>query len=92
MDIKHQKKGDEGFFFVEKDGRKVAAMFYLMENADTMSIFHTGVDDNLQGQHIGESLVEAGVEYARKHHLKVKPACGFAKSIFDKGNFNDVLA
>lgn len=92
MDIKHQQVKGEGSFFIEKNGHQVANMAYTMLTPTVLSIYHTGVDDNLQGQHIGESLVEAGVEYARKNHFKVKPACSFAQSIFDKGNFNDVLA
>ena len=92
MLIQHQQGEGKGTFFIEEDGAVLAEMTYANRGADRMIIEHTQVDDALQGQNVGYSLVHHAVEYARTHHLKILPVCSFAKSVFDKKpDFADVL-
>jgi predicted GNAT family acetyltransferase len=70
----------------------VGEMRYALDG-NTMDIYHTEVDPELQGQSWGLKLVEAGVNYAREKHLKITPSCTFAKTVFaGHQNYQDVLA
>jgi uncharacterized protein len=92
MLIQHKKVGTKGLFYVEQDGNILAEMTYTMPAADKMIIEHTEVSDELKGQNTGYQLVHTGVEYARKHNLKIIPLCPFANSVFKKKpEFADVL-
>ena len=92
MIIQHKKINGKGLFFVEQDGNILAEMTYTIPSDDKIIIDHTEVSDELQGMNIGYELVHAGVEYARKHHLKIIPLCPFANSDFKKKpEFADLL-
>ncbi len=92
MSVIHKKENGKGLFFIEEDNEMVAEMTYTMPSADKMIIDHTEVDKELRGGQLGFQLVEAGVEYARAHHLKIIPLCHFAKAVIDKKmEFHDVL-
>jgi uncharacterized protein len=92
MLIQHKKVGTKGLFYVEQDGNILAEMTYTMPATDKMIIEHTEVSDELKGQNVGYQLVHTGVEYARKHNLKIIPLCPFANSVFKKKpEFADVL-
>ena len=57
-----------------------------------MMIEHTEVSEALKGQNIGYQLVQAAVDYARQHQIKITPMCTFAHSVFKKKpDFGDVL-
>ncbi len=92
MSVKHKKENGRGLFFIEADNEMVGEMTYTMPSPDKMIIDHTEVDQDLRGGQLGFQLVEAGVEYARKHHLKIIPLCSFAKTVIDKKpELQDVL-
>jgi len=92
MTVLHKKETSKGLFFIEADNEVIAEMSYTMPSPDKMIIDHTEVDEDLRGGQLGFQLVEAGVEYARAHHLKIIPLCTFAKTVIDKKpEFHDVL-
>ena len=92
MSVSHKKENGKGLFFIEEDSEMVAEMTYTMPSPDRMIIDHTEVDEELRGGQLGFQLVEAGVEYARAHHLKIIPLCKFAKAVIDKKmEYHDVL-
>ena len=79
-------------FYVEEKGQVEAEMTYHMVSPNKMVIEHTEVEDDLRGQNVGYQLVQAGVEYARQHNIKIILWCPFAKKVFDKKpDWNDVL-
>ncbi|NLW97278.1 GNAT family N-acetyltransferase [Luteimonas wenzhouensis] len=43
-----------------------------------MVILHTGVPEALRGQGVAGRLVEAALEHARAHGLRVEPRCAYA--------------
>lgn len=91
MKIEREEKNQRGAFFIEQDGNWLAEMAYGISD-DRLIIYHTEVNDALKGRHIGQQLVSAGVDYARKKSLKIVPLCTFAKAIIDKTDaFQDVL-
>lgn len=93
MEVQHELKGTEGLFYVTQGDHHVAEMRYSMTSPSVMDIYHTEVSEDLQGKHIGRKLIEAGVDFARKHHYKIHASCSFAQNVFETTNdFNDVLA
>jgi uncharacterized protein len=84
MLIQHKLVGGKGIFYVGQDGAMLAEMVYTKPSEDKMIIEHTEVDDSLAGKGVGKQLLNAAVDYARKHNMKIIPLCPFAKSVFDK--------
>jgi uncharacterized protein len=92
MKIKNKETGNEGAFFIDRDGEVLAEMTYSLPQEKIMIIDHTEVDDQLRGKNIGNDLVSSAVEYARAKHMKIIPQCSFARSVFERNkDFADVL-
>ena len=92
MLIQHKKSGTKGMFFVEQDCNILAEMVYTQPAANKMVIEHTEVSDELRGQKVGNQLVAAAVDYARKQEIRIIPLCPFANAVFKKTpEYNDVL-
>jgi uncharacterized protein len=93
MQINHREIGSKGIFYIEENGEKLAEMTYSKAGESIIIIDHTEVSDTLKGKGVGKQLVQAAVDRAREHHIKIMPLCPFAKAIFDRTpEFNDVLS
>ena len=91
MEIRNEEHHRTGVFYIDDNGNRLGEMRYLVRDG-VMNIYHTEVDEKLQGKHMGDKLVEAGVNYARENHFKVLPSCTFARSVFNRTPaYNDVL-
>jgi predicted GNAT family acetyltransferase len=92
MLIQRKQAENKGMFYVENEGEVQAEMVYHMTAPDKMVIEHTEVGEELRGQNVGYQLVNAAVEYARQHKIKITVWCPFAKKVFDKKpDWGDVL-
>lgn len=92
MNIQREEHGRKGAFFIEQDGDWIAEMTYTREGQRKIVIDHTEVDESLQGQGIGEQLVEEAVKWARENNLLIKPTCPFVKKILESSeDYEDVL-
>ncbi len=92
MQIEHQENNAKGSFYFEQAGARLAEMTYSRAGTHLMIIDHTEVSDTLRGKGAGKQLVQAAVEYAREHQIKILPLCPFAKSVFDRtADWHDVL-
>ncbi len=93
MEINREESKGKGKFFIEENGKQLALMTYKKSGEDKIVIDHTEVDESLQGEGVGNDLVEAGVKFARENNLKIVPTCPFAKKVIDKmPEFQDVLS
>ena len=93
MEITHIEKGGRGAFIVRGDGKRLAEMAYRNE-VDTafITIDHTEVDESLRGQKVGDKLLAAVVEHARKNNLKIHATCSFAfKKLHGNVEYADVF-
>jgi predicted GNAT family acetyltransferase len=64
----------------------------LRLRGSVLSLIHTEVPAPLRGQGIAEALARAGLEYARAHHMTVKPFCPFvARFITRHPEFQDLV-
>jgi uncharacterized protein len=92
MEIQHRSHETKGKFFIEHEGKEVAAMHYVYAGDKKIIIDHTEVATEYEGRGLGKQLVTAGVAYARKNDIKIIPLCPFAKGVFDRvPAFGDVL-
>ena len=93
MEIKlEQRRSSVGSFYIDNDGERLGHMDFLIKDG-VMNIYHTEVNEKLHGQHMGDKLVEAGVNFARENQLKILPTCTFARSVFNRVKaYQDVLA
>lgn len=93
MDIKEEKTGKKGEFYIEKDAERIAKIQYFHSGEGEITVYHTEVDAILRGKGIGEDLVERVVKYARDENLNIVAACPYAKKLIEKNeNLRSVLA
>lgn len=91
MDIQRQEDDSKGRYWVVVDGH-TAEMTYSRAGASLIIIDHTDVPDALRGQHVGQALVQQGVEDARAEGRKIMPLCPFAKAQIQKHpEWQDIL-
>lgn len=84
MEIKHKSVENKGKFYIQIDGRQLGRMSYEWTGPREITIMHTEVDPELEGQGAGKQLVKAAVEFAREEGLKIKAECPFARSVLEK--------
>ncbi|MCT4783052.1 MULTISPECIES: GNAT family N-acetyltransferase [Exiguobacterium] len=89
MEIQHK----DNLFYVGDVTRPKAELHYVPTGPDKLIVDHTRVGDELRGQGIGEQLVSAVVEYARKEGKTIIPLCPFTKNQFERHeSYYDVWA
>lgn len=94
MHIQHEESDIRGRHFInDQEGNMLAEITYAVQHPDVMVVDHTEVDERMQGQHLGHSLVEAVVEHARAKGRRIIAVCPFAKAEINKHQaFQDVVA
>jgi len=60
-------------------------------NGDVMTILHTEVDPSLEGQGVAGQLVQAALDHARAHGLKVEPVCSYASKYMQRHPESEAL-
>ncbi len=92
MEIQHINRETKGFFKAVSDEKEAGRMTYSWAGKEKFIIDHTEVNEEFNGQGVGEKMVLAAVNYARENNLKIIPLCPFAKAMFDKiPEIRDVL-
>lgn len=93
MQIKQREIGSKGLFYIEEGNEKLAELTYSKAGDSLIIIDHTDVSEKLKGKGAGKQLVQAAVDYAREHSIKILPLCPFAKAMFDRTPaYSDVLS
>ncbi len=77
------KPNDKDAFIIEENGKRIAEMIIGISGND-LSVYHTEVVDDLQGEGVGTKMIDAMAEHARTHNLRVIPLCPFVKEHFTK--------
>jgi uncharacterized protein len=76
---------EEGAFYIEQDGKRVAEMTYSRSPDRKLAIIdHTQADPSLRGQGLPKRMVAAAVDWARKEKMKILPLCPYARHVFDR--------
>jgi uncharacterized protein len=90
--ISHEEHGNQGVFFIERDGARVAEMTYQRMGDSRILIDHTEVDVGLRGQGIARRLLDAAISWARQTSTKVGATCSYATAQFTADpSIRDVL-
>src|SRR5688500_5220544 len=90
--ITHNQTGSGGSFNYMHEGKPVGEMHYRMTDSNVMTIDHTEVDEEMEGQGIGKQLLGELVGYVREQNIKVVPQCTYANVTFKRmKDWQDVL-
>ncbi len=81
MTVSAEIRHEDGIFFIEREGRRVAELTYRMAGHD-IAIDHTYVESRLRGGTLASELVEAAVQWARAENRKVIPMCSYVRAVF----------
>lgn len=75
------------------EGKKIGEMIVEIRG-DDMTVFHTEVDPDQEGQGYAGKLLEAMVSYVRSHGLKVVPMCAYVHIQFERhpDQYQDILS
>ena len=92
--VTHHPKADglDGTFDLEVGGKRAGFLAYSLEGDDTLYVNYVEVDPSLRGQHLGDRLVSAAVDWARAHRRLIVPICSFARAVLRRTpEYQDVL-
>ncbi|MDN7243195.1 GNAT family N-acetyltransferase [Planococcus sp. N028] len=88
METKHE---NNKISFLENSEEK--AFISYVPSGDILTVDHTVVSPDLEGQGIGKKLVAKVVQYARDEGKTIDAQCPFASAIIEKNpEFQDILA
>ena len=74
--------GKGAFQLIRKD-KPVAEMAVGIQG-DVLTVYHTEVNEALQGQGLASALFSKMLAYAQEHRLKVDPKCSYVRARFQK--------
>jgi predicted GNAT family acetyltransferase len=93
MTVHHTSDNGRGSWFIEEAGEQLAELVFHTTPEGNISLDGTRVDDRLRGRSAGKQLVQAAVDYARSHGVKIVPVCPFVVALFAKmPEYSDVRA
>ena len=72
-----------GAFYLEQDGKKVGEMVIAVSGT-ALTVYHTEVDPELEGQGFAKKLLDKMVAYAREKKIKVIPLCEYVHAQFKR--------
>ena len=72
---------NRGAFLATEGGEQLGEMVIGLVGSE-LTVYHTEVSDKAEGKGLAKKLLSAMVEYARQHHLRVKPLCTFVHTQF----------
>lgn len=76
-------EGSMGVFVIEENDRRVAEM-EIGISGNEMRVYHTEVDDSLQGKGVARELLDRAVEYARQEGKLIVPLCPYVLAQFKR--------
>ena len=91
IELKLDENGT-GAFIIEEEGEAIAEMAIGI-SGNNLTVYHTEVSDELQGQGIASELLSRMIEYARENNFKVIASCSYVKTQFKRhaDEYRDVL-
>ena len=77
MNLKIEHRPELGRFLAVVEGHECVADYRLISGV--MALTHTEVPLAVQGRGIAAALVQAALDHAQTHGLKVDPVCSYAR-------------
>jgi hypothetical protein len=85
LEIKHNENHERGIFYMKNEGKTIAELTYSIKE-DVMTIDHTEVHPDHEGNGLGTKLNEECVAFAKANHRKIYPLCPFSEVLFDNND------
>lgn len=82
LSLEQVDNGATGQYNVYMDDKRIGAISYSWIQPDHMSVDYVMVDPMMRGKGIGNKVMVALAEEARKDGYKITPVCGFARIVF----------
>lgn len=79
--IENKKEDTKGVFELILSGNRIGLLSYSQHKPQLMTIKHTVVDPEQQGNGYAKKLVEEAVQYARDNDMKINALCPYAKKV-----------
>ncbi|MGA0558612.1 GNAT family N-acetyltransferase [Larkinella sp. VNQ87] len=76
-------KGGRGAFYLREGEEPIGEMVFHIADGN-MTVYHTEVSPEFEGKGLAGQLLNAMVEYARQHQLKVVPLCPYVHAQFKR--------
>lgn len=76
------EKGRGAFYLFEKDEK--AGEMVIGISGTTLTVYHTEVDPEFEGQGMAKLMLEEMVTYARTNNLTVMPLCTYVHTQFKR--------
>src|SRR5687768_9756082 len=76
------EKGHGGFYILE--GTEQLGEMVISISGNKLTVYHTEVSPKAEGKGFARMLLDAMVEYVRKHDLKVIPLCPYVHLQFKR--------
>jgi len=80
--LKVDEKGHGGFYI--KEGEHETGEMIVHIAPSVITVYHTEVSPEAEGKGLAKKLLNAMVNYAREHHLKVIPLCAYVHAQFKR--------
>lgn len=78
-------ENERGFEIKNAEGAQVGRIIWDLDG-QTMVMNGTFINEALRGQNMGEQLLDAAAQYARKQHYKMKAVCPYVVKKFNTSN------
>ena len=72
-----------GAFIIKEGEEKLGEMVVSISGSD-LTVYHTEVEPEAEGKGLSKVLLQAMVDHARQHELKVIPLCSFVSAQFKR--------
>jgi predicted GNAT family acetyltransferase len=83
MKIIHNK-GEQCFELHAGDGNVIGKIVYEIRDAHTLAAIRTEVEKEYEGQGYAGRLLQALVQYARRHWFRIIPVCSYVIAAFKR--------
>ena len=94
-DLQHEDDGKRGAHFIPGEGgERLAEMTYVRAGTERIIVDHTHVDESLRGEGVGDRLLDATADMARREGLVILATCPFASARMaaNRERYADVMA
>ena len=78
-------------FYMEIDDQEAYLLYNVLPSGD-LDFFKTYVPEALRGRKLAEKLMKAGIEYADKKNIRIKPSCSYVVGYFERNPSEVALA
>ena len=75
----------QGNFYISENNERIAKMVFGI-SGDKLTVYHTEVEPEDEGEGLAKDLLANMVSYARKNKLKVIPLCPFVAAQFKRNS------